>query len=183
MDDKNPYSSGGSNNPHGEDPFLGDPMGGLGDFQNPNNPLADEYQDYSGGSDQGYGYAPPGNQGLPGYPTGTNQASGHGLSHAPGYPGPGGPGYVERQVNSRSWVLAAVLAFFLGPLGVHNFYLNYTKKAKWQLGLTIFGYVTLILLIGLPFLAATYIWAFVEFVLILLKAGPYSEDGDGNPLT
>lgn len=185
---KNPYSHGHSN-PHGEDPFIGDPMGGLGDFQNPYNPVADEYQDQFGGGTDGH----QGSPNLPGYPTGMGSYGGQVQGPLPQYGAgnyPAYPGYSDgmqrslhaENVEPKSWAAAALLAFFLGSLGVHNFYLNYSTRAKWQLGLTIFGWATAIVLIGFPFIFAVQIWAFVEFILILTKSGPYDSDGDGFPL-
>ncbi|CAQ05873.1 hypothetical protein cu1914 [Corynebacterium urealyticum DSM 7109] len=220
---QNPYSGERANNPHGEDPFIGDPMGGLGDFQNPYNPLADEYQDQFGAGAAGH----QGNPNVPGYPTGMGSYGPHtqggspygGQSYGPAHGGhaSGGPahsssfyggqmqgmppqygagnypaypgyshgvqqGFHAENAEPKSWAVAALLAFFLGSLGVHNFYLNYTTRAKWQLGLTIFGWATAIVLIGIPFIFAVQIWAFVEFILILTKSGPYDSDGDGNDL-
>lgn len=59
--------------------------------------------------------------------------------------------------SDRSKAAAAVLAFFLGPLGVHNFYLGHVGRGVVQLALTLTG-------VGL---AVTWIWVVVEFVLIL----------------
>ena len=59
---------------------------------------------------------------------------------------PGAPtcahcGHVNQSVsavaNSKSKVVAALLAFFLGYFGVHNFYLGYTGKAIAQLLVTL----------------------------------------------
>lgn len=95
----------------------------------------------------------------------------HGGYGAPMYPGP-----------QKSKLAAALLAFFLGTLGIHNFYLGYTAKAWCQLGLTIFGYLTAIILIGFLFLFCVGIWAFVEFIMILVGGGRYSHDARGIPL-
>lgn len=84
--------------------------------------------------------------------------------------------------TQKSKVVAAVLAFFLGTLGIHNFYLGYTSRAVCQLVLTIIGYVTAILLIGFLFLFCVGIWAFVEFIMILVGGGRYSHDARGLPL-
>lgn len=100
---------------------------------------------------------------------------------AQGYQQPyqGMPGY---GVAPKSKIAAALLAFFLGTLGIHNFYLGYTKKACWQLGLTIFGYITAIVIVGLLFIIAVGIWAFVEFIMILVGGGQYDRDAQGVPL-
>lgn len=78
-------------------------------------------------------------------------------------------------VGDKSKVVAAVLAFFLGAFGVHNFYLGKTTRAVAQL---LMGTVGWILIIP-PFISG--IWAFVEFILILVAAPgtPYHEDGQG----
>ena len=96
---QNPYSGERANNPHGEDPFIGDPMGGLGDFQNPYNPLADEYQDQFGAGAAGH----QGNPNVPGYPTGMGSYGPHmqggspygGQSYGPAHGGhaSGGPAH------------------------------------------------------------------------------------------
>ena len=43
--------------------------------------------------------------------------------------------------QNKSKIAAGLLGIFLGSLGIHNFYLGYTKKAILQLCLTIGGYV------------------------------------------
>lgn len=65
------------------------------------------------------------------------------------------PQYGDYQRKSKA--TAALLAFFLGGFGAHNFYLGYTGKAIAQLilTLTLFGAII------------SGIWAFVEFILIL----------------
>lgn len=67
----------------------------------------------------------------------------------------------------KSTAAAALLAFFLGGLGIHNFYLGYTGKGIAQLLLTIFGWP--LFFIG-PLISG--IWAFVEFILILIGSYP-----------
>ncbi|AGP31315.1 TM2 domain-containing protein [Corynebacterium terpenotabidum] len=106
-----------------------------------------------------------------------------------GYPQPNAlvphaaPGYPAVGYAPKSKIAAALLAFFLGSLGVHNFYLGYNGKAWTQLGLTIFGYVTAIFLIGFLFILGVGIWAFVEFIMILAGGGRYRTDAKGVPLT
>ena len=82
----------------------------------------------------------------------------------------------------KSKIAAALLAWFLGHLGLHNFYLGYQSKAVTQLTLAIIGYVTTFLLIGFLILPIVYIWGFVEFVTILLGSGGYDRDANGYPL-
>lgn len=83
----------------------------------------------------------------------------------PGLPPPGPP---------KNLVAAALLAFFLGSLGIHNFYLGYTGKGVAQLLLTLLGWV--VFMLG-PIVAG--IWALVEFIMILTRSYP---DRWGRPL-
>lgn len=87
------------------------------------------------------------------------------------------PGYKQ-----KSMLAAALLAFFLGSLGVHNFYLGNTKKGVTQLVMCLLGYITAIILIGFLVLGALYIWVIVEFVLIVARSGSYATDSNGVPL-
>lgn len=74
----------------------------------------------------------------------------------------------------KSMAVAALLAFFLGVFGAHNFYLGYKGKAIAQLLITVLS-------IGiLSFVTA--IWALIEFVLILMRSGSYATDAQGVPL-
>lgn len=103
---------------------------------------------------------------------------------------PGGGG-------SKSKVVAALLAFFLGTLGIHRFYLGYKKQGFIQLGLTIVGYALIIaglasfvssaagtgtvsfpttVIIGYVLLVAVGIWAFIDFIRILI-GGLQPKDG------
>ncbi len=82
--------------------------------------------------------------------------------------------------QAKSKVAAALLAFFLGIFGVHNFYLGYTNKAIAQLVLTIIGIITACIVVGAFVVLAVEIWAFVEFVMIL--AGSINTDAKGVPL-
>lgn len=75
--------------------------------------------------------------------------------------------------NAKNKLVAALLAFFVGGLGIHNFYLGHKKKAIIQLLLTVVGSL---IIIG-PVIAG--IWAFVDFIMILLGK---IQDADGNDL-
>ena len=91
----------------------------------------------------------------------------------PGYPGAGyGQPAYGTGVAPKSKTTAALLAFFLGGLGIHNFYLGYTTRGIIQLVLT------------LTFIGAivSAVWAFIEFILILMRSGSYACDAQGRPL-
>lgn len=93
-----------------------------------------------------------------------------------GYSDPayGQPAYGQQVYANppKQWVLAMVLAFFLGGFGVHNFYLGYTTRGIIQLVLTI-------TLVGAPISA---IWALIEFIMIIMRSGSYGYDASGQPL-
>lgn len=62
-------------------------------------------------------------------------------------------------------VTAAILAFFLGYLGVHKFFLGYNKQGLIMLLGFIFGFI----LLGIPSLIICLI-AFIEFIIYLTKS-------------
>ena len=90
-----------------------------------------------------------------------------------------GISFVSKKTGTapKSKILAGVLGLVFGPLGVHNFYLGYTKKAIVQVVLsTIGGFCTC----GIATIVVA-VWAFVESVMIL--CGSIDTDGYGNHLT
>ena len=97
------------------------------------------------------------------------------------------PGYgvatpVPVGYQQKSWVASFLLAFFLGSFGVHNFYLGYSSRAKVQLLLGVGGIVTSPLIIGFLPLFIVGVWAFIEFIMILLSVGEFAHDAQGVPL-
>ncbi len=104
--------------------------------------------------------------------------------------------------GSKSKIVAALLAFFLGGFGVHSFYMGNKKKGFIQLGATVLGIILLIvgatktvsavaavgttaavsasvsplLIIGAVLLFGVSIWAFVDFIRIL-TGGLAPEEG------
>ena len=72
----------------------------------------------------------------------------------------------------KQWIVAVLLAFFLGALGIHNFYLGYTGK----------GIIQLILTITVICAPVSAIWALIEFIMILARSGDYATDAQGQPL-
>jgi TM2 domain-containing membrane protein YozV len=63
--------------------------------------------------------------------------------------------------KNQDWQL---LAWFLGTFGAHRFYIGKTGTAVVMLVLSIIGWATVWLLFGWAFLAATGIWAFIDFI-------------------
>ena len=86
--------------------------------------------------------------------------------------------------QDKNKIVAAVLAFILGAFGVHNFYLGYTKRGAYQLGLAIAGIVLSIVVIGVFLIIAAGIWALVDFIMILIATPDqmYGHDANGVPL-
>lgn len=101
------------------------------------------------------------------------------------YGGYGGYNY-SQPVKSKT--TAALLAFFLGGLGIHDFYLGKKSLGLVHLGLVAGGVVLMLVaaiaasasgdpesplfaLVGLGYLVivGNSIWAFVEFIMILVK--------------
>lgn len=90
--------------------------------------------------------------------------------------------------TKQKW-LALVLAFFLGAFGVHSFYMGQTTKGYIQLGSTLLGIgliasgvkstvttlystsaatVSSLAVVGAILISITSIWAFVDFVRIII---------------
>lgn len=79
----------------------------------------------------------------------------------------------------KSKTAAALLGFFLGMYGAHNFYLGRTGIAVTQLLLTIAGIATSCIIIGIVPLMGVGIWALVETIMILTGG---VNDSRGRPL-
>ena len=82
--------------------------------------------------------------------------------------------------GAKSKLAAGLLGIFLGCYGVHNFYLGYTAKAITQLVLTIVGYLTSCIGVGVLIVLGVAIWTLVEGIMIL--AGKIDTDANGVPL-
>jgi TM2 domain-containing membrane protein YozV/RNA polymerase subunit RPABC4/transcription elongation factor Spt4 len=68
-------------------------------------------------------------------------------------------------ISPKSRLAATLLAWFLGIFGAHRFYLGKTGTAVAMLLLGIVGWATVwIFGLGLAFLIAVGIWAFVDFI-------------------
>ena len=73
----------------------------------------------------------------------------------------------------KSKTIALLLAFFIGGYGIHQFYLGNKKIAITQLVLTILGYVTIVIGVGIALILAVGVWVIVDMVRISLA----DEDG------
>ena len=149
-------------------------------------PYSDPYPSQQPNMGQGYqdpsqhnfhnGYSNPYQSGYP------NQQA---PAYSAGFGGPNphqGYGVAGSPVSDKSKIAAALLAFFLGTLGVHNFYLGHNSRGAIQLALTVFGWITAIFLVGFFLIIGVSIWAFIEFILILVGSGSYAYDANGRRL-
>ncbi|WP_417287999.1 TM2 domain-containing protein [Corynebacterium variabile] len=125
-----------------------------------------------------------------------------------GYPQQGGYPQVAMQYPAqqamypagaapKSKGTAAVLAFFLGGWGAHNFYLGQNGLGFTKLGLIVTGWFLIVIgflgaatiegllgpwIIALLIFISIGIWRFVEFIMILMGAGNMAQDARGIPL-
>ena len=75
-------------------------------------------------------------------------------------PGTAMPGSAATITNDRNKYIAALLAFFIGTLGIHRFYLGRTGS----------GIVMLVLSCTLIGLVATVPWAFIDMIRYLVMS-------------
>ena len=142
-------------------------------FPQSSAPDFDEATATPGSTSYGTAYDAAGTQSFPGPEQPAYGSAGY-SDPAYGQPAYGQPSYGQQAYANppKQWVLAMVLAFFLGGFGVHNFYLGYTTRGIIQLVLTI-------TLVGAPISA---IWALIEFIMIIMRSGSYGYDASGQPL-
>lgn len=76
----------------------------------------------------------------------------------------------------KSKIIAGILGLIFGVLGVHNFYLGYTKKALVQILLTLVGGI---FTCGISSVAV-FVWTLIESIMIL--TGHINRDGKGQRL-
>ena len=81
---------------------------------------------------------------------------------------------VNANPNAKSKLVVGLLGIFLGSLGVHNFYLGFTKRAVAQLLITVLSCGALS--------TVSAIWGLIEGIFYLTGNEKYSTDAEGNPL-
>ncbi|WP_415856454.1 TM2 domain-containing protein [Sinomonas sp. G460-2] len=83
---------------------------------------------------------------------------------------PTAPAQPVPAAQPKSRIAAGLLGIFLGSLGVHRFYLGYTKIGIIQIVVTLvtFGFGAL--------------WGFIEGIMILARAEAFRADASGTPL-
>lgn len=137
-------------------------------FPQASAPAYDEATATPGSTTYGTAYDAQQGYGVPG-PDATEQAA-----YAAGQQAYGQPAYGQPFAAGapKQWIVAVLLAFFLGTLGIHNFYLGYTTKGIIQLVLTI-------TVIGI-FVSGP--WALIDFIMLIMRSGSYATDAQGQPL-
>ena len=142
-------------------------------FPQASTPGYDEATATPGSTTYGTAYDAQQGYGVPG-PDANEQAAYAAGQQAYGQPAYGQPAYGQPFAAGapKQWIVAVLLAFFLGTLGIHNFYLGYTTKGIIQLVLTI-------TVIGI-FVSGP--WALIDFIMLLMRAGSFATDAQGQPL-
>ena len=142
-------------------------------FPQASTPGYDEATATPGSTTYGTAYDAQQGYGVPG-PDATEQAAYAAGQQAYGQPAYGQPAYGQPFAAGapKQWIVAVLLAFFLGTLGIHNFYLGYTTKGIIQLVLTI---TVIGILVSGP-------WALIDFIMLIMRSGSYATDAQGQPL-
>ena len=142
-------------------------------FPQASAPGFDEATATPGSTTYGTAYDAQQGYGVPG-PDANEQAAYAAGQQAYGQPAYGQPAYGQPFAAGapKQWIVAVLLAFFLGTLGIHNFYLGYTTKGIIQLVLTI-------TVIGI-FVSGP--WALIDFIMLIMRSGSYATDAQGQPL-
>lgn len=177
------------NGEYGADRYSGSDFAG---------PFADGARDGIACPPDTYGYLDPGPAvqanplfGRPGAGYGSPAHGGMAFSDSPYLPGyerqllpqaAANPAMYPAQFRPKSHAAAALLAFFLGGFGAHNFYLGHTGRGLVQLIVFMCSVLGVLLIVGVLGLFVLSVWVFVEFLLILFKAGSYGYDSRGVPL-
>lgn len=151
-------------NPFAEpDPRQGDPNNSFG-HPGPSQPHS--------GFGYGYGYGQQPHAYLPAshHPNQYRMAAQHGA--AP---------YYGVQAKPKSRLVALLLCFFLGSLGVHNFYYGQTKVGINKLIVLGLGIILTVIFIGVFLLMALSVWVLIDIILIAVGGGYMATDSDGVP--
>ena len=159
-------------------------------YQGGANPTGPQPQQPYAGPQQGHQPGPqqqPYQQPYQGHPVGPQQPYAGQPQYQAYPPAPQQPQYQQQQppmpnsaygyAQPKSKLVAGLLGIFLGGLGIHRFYLGYTKVAVIQLVLTV---VLGIFTLGLGFIVG--LWGVVEGIMIIAGAAKFRTDAQGVPL-
>jgi TM2 domain-containing membrane protein YozV len=89
---------------------------------------------------------------------------------------------MSEETQGKSKVLAGLLGIFppTGALGIHRFYLGYTKLGIIHIALLGGGLLLSLVVIGIPIVIGNIVWGLIEGIMIL--AGSISKDAAGRSL-
>ena len=80
----------------------------------------------------------------------------------------------HKEASARNGVVYILLAFFLGTLGLHNFYAGYFWRGLFQLLLTLFSWAFMFI----PLLFVAF-WVFLELLFVNKSANGKAFRGNG----
>ena len=83
-------------------------------------------------------------------------------------------------VSPKNRMALSLLAFFLGPLGIHRFYAGRILSGVIMLLLCLLGLIGLIVVVGILPLGLVTVWSTID--LVLAVCGIF-KDGDGRRIT
>ena len=87
---------------------------------------------------------------------------------------------MEEEISPKSRLATVLLAWFLGTLGLHRFYIGKIRTGLAILILGILGWATTwIWGLGLIFIAVAGVWVFIDFLMALFGA---MKDKHGKPI-
>jgi len=78
-------------------------------------------------------------------------------------------------IGRKSVVVALVLWFFLGGIGAHRMYLGKVGSGIVMALLSIFGWLTLGVLIGFLFLFIVFIWWIIDLIVIIKSVKSHNQ--------
>lgn len=78
-----------------------------------------------------------------------------------------GESMTENQLSPKSKVVAALLNFFLGYLGIHRFYIGKIGTGVIMLILNVLGAATTFIFVGWALIVVAGIWDLVDFIKII----------------
>ena len=91
----------------------------------------------------------------------------------------GYPTYPMPALKSR--LVVALLAFFFGIFGVHDFYAGYVGRGIAKLALTLVGFA--FILTAFIFAPVVWVWCIIDMIMVITGTGWYARDGRGLPFS